>query len=315
MLPREPAMTRQEFESRCAAVNAAIRRRLVFILLIPVGALVFFFEYTRNFGGLLAPGLQFGVVFAVIVGGALGMSLIITRVMAGASRSAGLVCPFCNAPLGGYMKPVRETHRCPVCSKQIIESAPLSRDRGVNNLRSGAAARSMSSSLPLRLTPNRGKLVLPLLICVGFVLCGILLVRASPILGYVGIGFFGFGAIACAVNLFPKSAYLLVDVDGFTYVSLFRKHFVSWSKVEGFVPARVGNTLKVGWNYNALHQRAKGLRKVSAALAGAEAALPDTYGRSVADLMDLLESCRATYAGDGHVSAAARGRGPAGFSG
>jgi hypothetical protein len=48
----------------------------------------------------------------------------------------------------------------------------------------------------------------------------------------------------------------------------------------------------VGWNYKPSHAGSPKLRSFNASLAGAEAALPDTYGKSVTELIELLEAFR-----------------------
>lgn len=290
-------MTRLEFDSRSTAVNRAILKKLPWILAIPIGALIFFFEYARHFARFVGPNLRFWLPAAVILGGAFGMSVIMSRLMKGASRRAGLVCPFCDATLGGYVKAVRETHRCPSCSKSVIDSA-LPVDRGAVASDFSAAIPAGVSCLPLRFTPNRMKQVRVLLGAVALAFCGVLVVREHPLAGYFGIGLFGLGAIVIALNFHPQSAYLVVDVGGFTYASLFRRHFVPSSQIEGFVPAQVRRARMVGWNYTDQHRRTRALRKVNSALSGAEAALPDTYGRSVPELIELLEGYRAKYSRD-----------------
>jgi hypothetical protein len=153
--------------------------------------------------------------------------------------------------------------------------------------------------VPFRLRSSRLKWTILMVLATAFVLGGIWIAPANASVGYSGIAFFGIGAIVAAVNLLPYSSYLLVDVDGFTFSSLFRKHFVPWSQVESFVLVRIKLTSMVGWNYIPQYRKAQTLRSVNTALAGAEAALPDTYGKSAAELIELLEHYRTTY---GHTA-------------
>jgi hypothetical protein len=138
-------------------------------------------------------------------------------------------------------------------------------------------------------------LALLLVVAAGFVSAGIWIAPQNAYLGYSSIAFFGIGAIVVAVNLLPRSSYLLIDVSGFTFASFFRKHSVSWNKVERFVPVRIGTKQMVGWKYTSDHQGAKKLRSLNLSLMGAEAVLPDTYGKSVTELIALLEGFRSQY--------------------
>ncbi len=134
-----------------------------------------------------------------------------------------------------------------------------------------------------------------LLLSGAFVVLGIWLVPRNAVVGYVSIAFFGLGVLIAALNLHPRSSYLLIDVGGFTFSSLFRSHFVPWSHVERFIPTRVALTPMVGWNFTPEYRKFQALRRVNSGLAGAEAALPDTYGKSVAELTALMEACREKY--------------------
>jgi hypothetical protein len=138
-----------------------------------------------------------------------------------------------------------------------------------------------------------------LLLAIAFVLAGIWIAPMNPFVGYLCIVFFGLGALIAAVNLHPASSYLVIDTDGFIFASLFRKHFVPWSQVESFAPVRVQVHQMVGWNFTAEYRKTQTLRSVNTALVGAEAALPDTYGKSARELSELLESYRTKY---GHTA-------------
>jgi len=68
--------------------------------------------------------LPFWPIAAAIFGGAILMSVILTRLVNRASFRAGLVCPHCHAPLGGYLKYLeRESALCPKCGQPILNSS------------------------------------------------------------------------------------------------------------------------------------------------------------------------------------------------
>jgi len=134
-----------------------------------------------------------------------------------------------------------------------------------------------------------------LLGAVAFVAIGVWLLSRSPVIAGTTIFLSGLSAIIFAITLHPRSAFLTITADGFTFATLFRKHFVAWSSVESFAPARIGLIKVAGWNYNsAFHQHAK-LRKINVAISGTEAALPDTYGMSAENLSALLNELRQKH--------------------
>jgi hypothetical protein len=129
-----------------------------------------------------------------------------------------------------------------------------------------------------------------------FVAIGLWLLPRQPFIFLPCIFFFGLCALVGLVSLLPNSSYLTLTEQGFLFASLFRKHFVAWSSVQSFVPVKIRFNSMVGWNYSSEFQESRRLRKVNTAIAGAEAALPDTYGMSVEKLADLMNQLRDIHA-------------------
>jgi hypothetical protein len=94
------------------------------------------------------------------------------------------------------------------------------------------------------------------------------------------------------IALLPNSSFLTLTEDGFLFSSLFRKHFVAWSDVQAFVPVKIQLNNMVGWNYAPAFSQSQRLRTINTAVAGVEAALPDTYGMPAAELADLMNQMR-----------------------
>ncbi len=90
--------------------------------------------------------------------------------------------------------------------------------------------------------------------------------------------------------------WLLPRQPSIALASLFRKHFVAWSDVQLFVPVWIQFNSLVGWNYLPAFRRSQRLRGLNTAIAGVEAALPDTYGMSAEQLAKLMNQLRDTYA-------------------
>src|SRR5262249_49776750 len=96
--------------------------------------------------------------------------------------------------------------------------------------------------------------------------------------------------------LHPRSSFLTLTPDGLTVASLFKQHFVPWSHVQEFVPARIGPNKVVGWNYTSEYRGQANLRRFNVATSGVEGGLPDTYGMSAEALCDMLNELRRTHA-------------------
>ncbi|HTT06830.1 MAG TPA: STM3941 family protein [Steroidobacteraceae bacterium] len=147
---------------------------------------------------------------------------------------------------------------------------------------------SVPLPLPAVLKPRKRRLVWLLVGCAAFVAMSCFVLRKNEPAGYAGMAFFGLGVLVAGVSLLPGSAFLQVTHEGFTYCSLYRRHHTAWHDVKEFRPIIVGTKAMVGWNYNAVANHHLRLRRVSAAIAGVEAALPDTYGMTASDLATLL---------------------------
>jgi hypothetical protein len=128
-----------------------------------------------------------------------------------------------------------------------------------------------------------------------FVSIGLWLLPRDSFNFFACIIFFGLCASVGLVGLLPNSSYLTLTEQGFQFASLFRKHFVAWSNVRLFVPVKIQFHSMVGWNYSPDFQEWKRLRGVNTAIAGVQAALPDTYGMPAEQLADLMNQLRVRY--------------------
>lgn len=149
--------------------------------------------------------------------------------------------------------------------------------------------------MPATLRPSRAKWALVFLMCLGFVLGGIWMVREGHSAGYFIAGVFAIGLPVAALQFHPKAAYLKLAADGFTYCGLFRAHTVRWAQVMEFGIMRV-NIWMVAWNFSADYPPPGRARTLIRWFYGYEAALPDTYGMKPQDLLALMETLRQRYA-------------------
>jgi hypothetical protein len=169
----------------------------------------------------------------------------------------------------------------------------------------------------LTLHPKKSSAVWFLFVCSAFVVMGIWMGNSKGWIGYAGAGFFALGIPVALIQLLPGSSYLRIDDTSFTFSSLFRKTSVPWSVVdEFFVVTRKQTGLTVhkmvGFNYVPSYERQRIGRRVAAAIAKCEGALPDTYGKSAEELAVLLNSYLETARARGGEQSAADDNGPIG---
>lgn len=111
----------------------------------------------------------------------------------------------------------------------------------------------------------------------------------------LGGGVFGLGALVACVHLHPRASFLTLKEGGFVFCSLFRSHEVRWADVQGFGVQKVGGNRMVAWNYAPeFSGQARG-RRLALAMAGCEAALPDTYGFKAEELAAVMNQLRELH--------------------
>ena len=158
--------------------------------------------------------------------------------------------------------------------------------------------------LPLTLHPSRARTALWLLLSLVVVAIGVLMVRDAKLAGYFVGGVFTLGVLVFAINLLPQAAYLRLTEEGFIFCSLFRAQCVLWDTVAEFnvivLPtATVSKPRLVAWNFVPGYPSKGSARKISQALSGYEAALPDTYGLKHDELAGLMNALLRRYGGRG----------------
>jgi hypothetical protein len=146
----------------------------------------------------------------------------------------------------------------------------------------------MRAEPELKLHPKRTKQIALAGLCTGFAAIGVLMIRDGHLAGWYCLAFFGLGVLIFLVQLVPGASYLKLDARGFTVRSLYRSTSYRWSDVIGFAPGRIGGNRGVVFNLTPESQQQRRLRRFNAAVFGAEAALPDTYGVSAERLAEIL---------------------------
>ena len=138
------------------------------------------------------------------------------------------------------------------------------------------------------LYPRRLKALGLFAVCVPFVAIGVWMIVSGEWTGWLGVGFFGLGALVSLVMLVPNGFFLRLDAEGFHTRTLFKSQSYRWSDVDGFGVEFIGLNKMVVFNLSSGFDRHVLGRKVAAALSGWEAALPDSYCMSPEVLAGLL---------------------------
>jgi len=135
-----------------------------------------------------------------------------------------------------------------------------------------------------------------LLISIAFVASGVLIVRdptQNPVMGYLGIAFFGAGIPLFGYRLIRPDV-LTVSPDGIIWRTLFRTFSRRWDDVQDFRPyAPTGRTISkhLGFDFTDSYRlHSKRLRRTAKSLTGVEGSLGGGWELSAADLADLLNN-------------------------
>jgi len=145
------------------------------------------------------------------------------------------------------------------------------------------------------LRPDRRRIVLFFLACLGFVAIGITPIawHGPSAIVWLCILFFGICGAAFLAQLFPGASYLHIRGNGFEYCSLFRKSpLILWQDVSDFRVVRIPPSGKrmVVFDWDAAP--GYGARRFNRSLIGATDGLPDSYGLRPEELAELLNDWR-----------------------
>jgi hypothetical protein len=116
--------------------------------------------------------------------------------------------------------------------------------------------------------------------------------------------FFGLCGVVSLTQFVPGSSFLQLTPEGFTVRTMWRTQSYRWSDIEqfGVCEVRTGHGLQrmVGFDFSPSYPGADSgqmLRNMNRRMSGFEAALPDNYGWSYAELAEHLNTLKARYTG------------------
>jgi hypothetical protein len=152
---------------------------------------------------------------------------------------------------------------------------------------------------PLFLRPSPLKWLMVFIVCFGFVLIALFVMKDGQKSKWFCAILFGAGAIISSIQLIPGVSHLRLDTEGFTTRTFFRDWFVAWRDVESFTVVKVhtghATTTMVGFNYFPQAAARRKLAALGRMVSGVDGCLNDTYGYKPDDLAALMEEWRRMY--------------------
>jgi hypothetical protein len=142
---------------------------------------------------------------------------------------------------------------------------------------------------PITLRPSRKKWWKLTIGGAAFTVIGILLSFRGDVVGMFGVAFFGICTATGVITLLPGASSLQLDEKGFGFTRFFRTQKFLWSEVGDFGVWTFSRIIKgEGVVFNVAKSRLNILEKINTALAGRNGYLPDAYGLTSEELVQLM---------------------------
>lgn len=153
------------------------------------------------------------------------------------------------------------------------------------------------------LKPKKIKTIGFLLLSCLFVVLAFSLLDEKPFIRWISIVFFGLGVIIFIIQLLPGSTYLKLTHEGFEVKNLFRSNFTKWAEINAFrigiVPIDIyWNDFHFWWDWNKKmvlfdYKKTRKGNFNSKDVFDNQEALPDSYGMSVEELVQLMNEWKS----------------------
>jgi hypothetical protein len=116
------------------------------------------------------------------------------------------------------------------------------------------------------------------LLCIGFTVIGVFMILdGEGLSGWFVTLLFGLGTLVFGAQFWPAASYLKLTPKGFVCCTLFRNWSAEWEAVSDFHVGKIGDETKVIFQQHG----ARGLKF-----------LPDSYGRTLEELAELMNEWR-----------------------
>jgi hypothetical protein len=121
---------------------------------------------------------------------------------------------------------------------------------------------------------------------------GVLMIPELPVVGAINVGFSVIGITVMLWSVLSSGASLRLDGEGFSYATMFRRYSFKWQEVDHFGVIKIGLTEVVGYTLSAAAKRTDGNIQNKHSI-GFDGFMPSAYGRSPAELAELMEKWRS----------------------
>ena len=135
---------------------------------------------------------------------------------------------------------------------------------------------------------NKLKDLFFLLIFLIFVAGAYSLLEKNPLIGWVGLSFFGIGTLFFLIQLLTNVSYLKLTEEGFEERSLFQKKKYKWSDVKGFRQANFRGNESIFFDYNDKSKKKKDKNKLSKFLHRKQKSITSSYNIKTEELLSLM---------------------------
>ncbi|MBA6157379.1 hypothetical protein H3Z83_12750 [Tenacibaculum sp. S7007] len=137
---------------------------------------------------------------------------------------------------------------------------------------------------------NKLKDLIILFILLIFVACGYSILEKNRLMGWLGISFFGLGAICFFIQLLTNVSYLKFDKEGFEEKNLFQTKKYKWSEVKNFRQANFRGNKSIFFDYNPDNNKWKNRSKLTEIIFGKQKAITSSHNIKTEELLNLMKT-------------------------
>ena len=136
---------------------------------------------------------------------------------------------------------------------------------------------------------NKLKDLTILLLLLVFVACGYSILEKNRLMGWLGISFFGLGAVCFLIQILTNISYLKLHKEGFEERNLFRTKKYQWSDVKNFRQANFRGNKRIFFDYTSENNKWKNRSKLSEIIFGKQKAITSSHNIKSEELLKLMK--------------------------
>lgn len=121
-----------------------------------------------------------------------------------------------------------------------------------------------------------------------FVAASYLILEKNPLMGYLGISFFGIGSILFLIQLLTNISYIKLSEEGVEEKNLFRTKNYKWSEVEHFRQVNFRGNKSIVFDYTKEYKKAKVNKKTFKFLLEKQQSITSSHNIKTDELVKLM---------------------------